>query len=121
MRASGGGPGRKAMIGRDHPRLGVGRQAQLPGVDRNRLAGRLPKARLEDVALMAGIDRIHSDWPVHGSRKLRAGLLRRKGRRVGRGRMRRLMGLTGIGAVAPRLWTSPAPEYRPLDTTQNNR
>ena len=94
------------MIGKDHPRLGVGRQAQLPGVDRNRLAGRRPKARLEDVALMAGIDRIHSDWPVHGSRKLRAGLLRRKGLRVGRGRMRRLMGLVGIGAVAPRPRTS---------------
>ena len=68
-------------------------------VDRNRLAGRRPKARLEDVALMAGIDRIHSDWPVHGSRKLRAGLQRRKGLRVGRGRMRRLMGLVGIGAA----------------------
>jgi putative transposase len=94
------------MIEKDHPRLSVRRQAELLGVNRNRLRPRRPKANEDDVALMAEIDRIHTEWPVYGSRKLCAELFRRTGRRVGRGRMRRLMRLMGIEAVAPRPRTS---------------
>lgn len=101
------------MIEKDHPRLSVRRQAELLDVNRNRLEAGKPEAGADDLALMGEIDRIHTRWPFYGARKLCAELFRRTGRRVGRGRMRRLMGLLGVEALAPKPRTSVAAKGAP--------
>ena len=58
-----------------------------------------------DLALMRRIDELHLDFPFAGARMLRD-LLRGEGRRVGRGRVARLMRLMGIEAIYRRKNTS---------------
>ena len=92
------------MIEQDHPGLSVRRQAEMLGVNRNRLESR-PKVSADDLAVMRLLDEFHLEWPCYGQRKLRV-LLREAGREVGRKRLRRLMRLTGIAAIAPKRRTS---------------
>ncbi len=92
------------MIEQDHPGLSVRRQAQLLDVNRNRLESR-PKVSAADLAAMHALDEIHTRWPFYGQRKLRV-LLREAGHEVGRKKVRRLMRITGIEAIAPKRRTS---------------
>lgn len=96
---------------RDHSRLSLRQQAQLLAVNRNRLDPR-PRITEEDQRLMRDLDELHTRWPVYGQRKLQFELGRR-GWRVGRKRVRRLMRLMGLEAIAPKPRTSqPSPEYK---------
>ncbi len=98
------------MIERDHPQLSIRKQCELLDVNRNRLASRAPKRTAEDLELMRQIDAIHTEHPFLGSRKIVLEL-RDLGHGVGRGRVRRLMKLMGIEAMAPKPYTSePSPE-----------
>lgn len=92
------------MIEPDHPQLSVCRQAELLDVNRNRLT---PPRDLseEDLALMRELDELHMEEPTFGTRRVLA-TLERGGRRVGRGRLRRLMRRMGIEAIYPRPRTS---------------
>ena len=92
------------MIEKDHPRLSVRRQAALLGVNRNRLTSR-PKLGSEDLAIMRAMDEIHTRWPFYGQRKLLV-VLREAGFDVGRKKVRKLMRVMGIEAVAPKRRTS---------------
>lgn len=100
------------MIEKDHPQLSIRRQAALLDINRNRLAAPPPQVRQEDAAVMRVLDELHLRWPCYGQRKLRHEL-RSRGWPMGRKRLRRLMRLMGLEAVAPRSRTSqPAPGHR---------
>jgi putative transposase len=92
------------MIEKDHPGLSVRRQAELLDVNRNRLESR-PRVSEADLAAMRALDEFHTRWPFYGQRKLLV-LLREAGHEVGRKKVRRLMQVMGIEAIAPKRRTS---------------
>ena len=92
------------MMEREHSQLSIRRQAQLLEVNRNRLDLR-PRITEEDRQIMGDLDELHTRWPVYGQRKLLIEL-RRRGWSLGRKRVRRLMRLMGLEAIAPRPRTS---------------
>jgi putative transposase len=99
------------MMERAHSQLSLRRQARLLAVNRNRLEPR-PRITADDRRLMRALDELHTRWPVYGQRKLQFELGRR-GWRVGRKRVRRLMRLMGLAAIAPKPRTSlPSPDHK---------
>ena len=88
------------MIEKDHPELSVRRQCALLEVGRNRLDC-CPQISEEDRAIMRDLDELHTEWPFYGQRKL-VRELRSRGWKIGRKRVRRLMEIMGIAAVAPK-------------------
>jgi putative transposase len=97
------------MIERQHKRLSIRRQSKLLGVNRNRLYPRATKTSQEDEEIMRHLDELHTRWPFLGQRKL-IEELRNLGIQIGRKRLRRLMGVMGIEAIAPKPPLSqPAP------------
>lgn len=87
------------------------RQCALLGVARSSLYYRLTGDSAEELALMRRIDRIFTDHPMYGSRRMQ-GVLAREGTPVGRRRIRRLMRKMGLWAVGPRRNTSrPHPAH----------
>lgn len=94
------------MIEKNHPELSIRRQCALMGVNRNRLECR-PRISEEDREIMRDLDELHTEWPFYGQRKLTREL-REQGRRIGRKRVRRLMRMMGLEAVAPKPRTSLA-------------
>ncbi|HMQ35783.1 MAG TPA: IS3 family transposase [Chloroflexaceae bacterium] len=99
------------MMERAHSQLSLRRQARLLAVNRNRLEPR-PRITADDRRLMRDLDELHTRWPVYGQRKLQFELGRR-GWRVGRKRVRRLMRLMGLEAIAPKPRTSqPSPDHK---------
>lgn len=96
------------MIDRDSTQLSVRRQCQLLKVNRNRLDPAPPLHRGEDLEICRQIDEIHLQAPCFGSRKIRRILEVEHGRRISRGRVRRLMRRMGIEAIYQRPRTSVA-------------
>ena len=93
------------MIEKHHAQLSVRKQCKLLGVNRNRLEPP-PKRKVEgDEAIMAEIDRIYTECPFYGARKI-VRELRDMGIRIGRKRCRRLMKVMGIEALVPKPSTS---------------
>lgn len=90
------------MIEPGNPRLSVRRQCELLGLNRSSYylepAGESP----ENLALMRLIDRVYTDSPFLGSRKMAPEVGKILGRPVNRKRVRRLMRLMGIEAIYPR-------------------
>jgi putative transposase len=90
----------------------VRKQCDLLDVNRNRLEPRVPKRTASDLAVMAAMDTLHTEFPFLGARKLVLEL-RELGHRVSRKRVRRLMQLMGISALVPQPNTSkPSPENK---------
>ena len=100
------------MVEPTHAKLSVRRQCETLGISRSgwySARDRQPSRR--NMELMKTIDRIHTECPWYGSRRIRAVLLR-EGMRVSRKRVQRLMRIMGIAGVAPRRSTSrPAPSH----------
>ena len=100
------------MIERAHKKLSVRKQCDLLDVNRNRLEPRVPKRTASDLAVMAAMDALQTEFPFLGARKLVLEL-RELGHRVSRKRVRRLMQLMGISALVPQPNTSkPSPENK---------
>ena len=85
--------------------LSVSRQCTLLGVARSRFYYRPRPDSAEELELLKRLDRIFTDHPVYGSRRLQVALLR-EGISVGRRRVRRLMRKLGLWAVRPKRNTS---------------
>jgi putative transposase len=105
-------PDRLAMVDREHAGVSVRRQCALLGVARAAVYRPLPGPGPEDLALMRRLDALYLEVPFYGSRRM-VEALRHDGVRVGRHRVRRLMRLMGLEALAPKPGTSrPAPGHR---------
>jgi putative transposase len=103
---------RHGMVEPKHAKMSVRRQCKALGISRSGwYSARDRQPSRKDVALMGTIDRIYTQWPWYGSRRIRAVLLR-ESLRVNRKRIQRLMRKMGIAGVAPRRSTSrPAPSH----------
>jgi putative transposase len=92
--------------------LSVSRQCDLLGVARSNFYYRPRPDPAEELDLLQRLDRIFTDHPVYGSRRLQVAL-GREGIVVGRRRIRRLMKKLGLCAVRPKRSTSkPAPGHK---------
>ena len=78
--------------------LSVIRQCALLGVARSSFYYRSRPESAEELELLERLDRIFTDNPVYGSRRLQVALLR-DGISIGRRRVRRLMRELGLWAV----------------------
>ena len=85
--------------------LSVSRQCMLLAVARSSFYYRPRPERAEELDLLERLDRIFTDHPVYGSRRLQVALLR-EGISVGRRRVRRLMRKLALWAVRPKRNTS---------------
>jgi putative transposase len=100
------------MIDPKHPKLSIVRQCELIGLARSSWYYEPVGESAEDLALKELIDRIFTDAPYFGSRKITA-VLRRQGHQVNRKRVRRLMREMGLEVIWRRPNTSkPHPEHR---------
>ncbi len=100
------------MINPAHPKLSIVRQCELVGLSRSTWYYEPTPESAEDLALKALIDRIFTDAPYYGSRKM-AEMLRREGHSVNRKRVQRLMREMGLEAIWQKPNTSkPHPEHR---------
>ena len=100
-------PQRRAMVERPAENLSVRRQCELLNVARSGVYCPKKAPSAEDLALMRRIDELHLELPFYGSRRMTFEL-NREGRAVNRKRVRRLMRVMGIEALAPRPGTSKA-------------
>jgi len=92
--------------------LSVSRQCALLGVVRSSFYYRPRPEAAEELELLKRLDRIFTDHPVYGSRRLQVALLR-EGISAGRRRVRRLMRKLGLCAVRPKRNTSKRhPEHK---------
>lgn len=100
------------MIEPDHPELSVRKQCGLLAVSRSgwyAARNRCPSAG--DCGMMNRIDRIYTEWPWYGSRRI-AAVLRRDGVQINRKRTQRLMRSMGIeGAVPCRSTSTRNPKH----------
>src|SRR5580658_2095159 len=81
--------------------LSVGQQCELLGLSRSSYYYEPATESVENLALMALIDKEYTARPFRGSRGMRA-WLRREGHEVNRKRVQRLMRLMGLEAVYPK-------------------
>jgi putative transposase len=99
---------KKASIEESHPALSVSRQCELIALPRSsyyRTDSRLHQESDANLQLMELIEEEYTRHPFYGTRKMRD-ILRRKGFKVNRKRVQRLMRIMGIQSVAPKPFTS---------------
>ena len=96
---------RVEMVDRGHRKLSVSRQCKLVGVSRSSVYYHPVGPSLEDLDLMALIDKQYMDTPFYGSRRLGV-WLNIRGHNVNRKRVQRLMRRMGLEAVYRRPNTS---------------
>jgi putative transposase len=92
--------------------LSVNRQCMLLGIARSSFYYQPRPVSAEELDLLNRLDRIFTEHPVYGSRRLQVALLR-EGISVGRRRIRRLMRKLGLCAIRPKRNTSkPHPAHK---------
>ncbi len=94
---------KKQRIQPKHPKVSIQRQCELIGLPRSSyyrksLDGQETPENLE---LMKLIDNEYTDHPFYGTRQIR-NVLRRKGHKINRKRVQRLMRKMGIQSIAPK-------------------
>lgn len=107
-------------IDHDHPFLSLAQQAELLGISTSSLYYQPVPIHSQDKDMMDRMDKIHTDWPTYGARKIAKELMRQYRSEhvaiaIGRKRIRSLMERMGIGAIytKPNLSanTTPHPIY----------
>jgi putative transposase len=95
-----------------NPELSITRQCRLLGIARSSFYYQPRPVSAEELDLLNRLDRIFTEHPVYGSRRLQVALLQ-EGISVGRRRVRRLMRKLGLCAIRPKRTTSkPHPEHK---------
>ena len=89
---------RRQMVDREHPELPIVRQCAQLEVTRSSVYYRPKGASEADLSLMGEIDRQYLETPFYGSRRMKA-WLERRGVRVSRKRVQRLMRVMGLRAI----------------------
>ena len=103
---------RRTLIGPDE-QTSIRRQCELLGVSRSSVYYEPVERDAEELELMKRIDKLHLQFPFFGSRSI-ARELGKKGDRVNRKRVQRLMRLMGLESVAPKPNTSKPDEQHPV-------
>jgi putative transposase len=99
------------LVQPDHPEVSMRRQCELLGLARSSLYYLATEVSAEERALMKRIDRLYTEHPFFGSRKILLGL-REAGHDINRKRVQRLMQVMGLQALVPGPHTSkPHPEH----------
>jgi putative transposase len=88
------------MVASTGKRPSLRRQCALLSLHRSGLAYQPVPADQDDLVVMVEMDKIYLQWPFYGSRRI-AVELRRRGYKINRKRVRRLMLVMGIEAMAP--------------------
>jgi len=103
---------KRHLIEADNKKLSISRQCELLGLSKSSYY-RMPTPETEENnKLMRLIDEEYTRHPFLGSRGMRD-YLRRKGYRINRKRVQRLMRVMGLASIAPQKRTSiPAPSHR---------
>jgi putative transposase len=100
------------MVERMNPALPISQQCRLLAVPRSSVYRKPAEISVEDLAIMALIDRQYLARPYYGSRRM-AAWLATQGHRVNRKRVQRLMRLLGLTAIYQRPNTSkPAAAHK---------
>ena len=104
------------LIEPNHPNLTISRQSELLGINRQAYYYK-PTSKDMATALLKthsdAIDRIYTDYPFYGTRRLRLELMDRYNIDIGRERIRHVMQMLGLEAVYPKPNTSqPAPGHK---------
>jgi putative transposase len=100
------------MVERINPALPISQQCRLLAVPRSSVYRKPAEISVEDLAIMALIDRQYLARPYYGSRRM-AAWLATQGHHVNRKRVRRLMQLLGLTAIYQRPNTSkPAAAHK---------
>jgi putative transposase len=104
---------RRALIDRDHATLTIARQCELLDLPRSTFYDDpTPRHDAKDLLLMQCMDKISTEAPFYGSRRMVA-QLRRDGHEVNRKHVQRLMREMGLEAIYGRPKTSQAnPDHR---------
>ena len=91
------------LIDKTHPKLSVSRQAELLDISRSSIYY-VPRNNSNNQELMNEIDKLYTEFPYFGTRRMRACLLR-KGYQISRNKVRKLMFRMGLEAIycKPRL------------------
>ncbi len=92
---------RRAMIETSHDHLSVARQCELLGLSRSSFYYRPLEADPFRLEIMHAIDRIYTQYPFYGVRRIQQAL-RREGYAVNHKRVHRLMQVMGLQAIYPR-------------------
>ena len=105
---------KRAFVDRSLPSPSIRRQCELLGLNRSTLYYRAAPENEENRRLMSAIDRVYTEHPYFGSRKI-AALLRKQTewRYVDRKRIARLMRVMGIEAIYPKPRTSQSDASHP--------
>ena len=96
---------RRSMIDAQHPRLSLVRQCELVSISRGSVYYKRKGESVFNLELMRLVDEQYLKTPWYGARQM-ARHLRRHGYGVGRKRIRRLMRLMNLKAIAPGPQTS---------------
>jgi len=91
---------RQELVNKEHSQLSISHQCLMLGLNRSSLYYK-PRPNNEDKRIMDMIDRIMTEYPYYGSRKVTA-TLQKEGIRIGRDRVRRLLETMGLCAVQPK-------------------
>lgn len=101
---------KRRCIDETHPVLSIRKQCELLDLSRSTFYYEPCSESSENLALMAKIDRLYTDHPCYGSRRI-AACLREMGFPVNRKRIQRLMRLMGLEAIHPK----PKPGQKRVD------
>jgi len=89
-----------SLLDRDHP-ISLTRQCELMDISRSS-AYYQPMINEQDVRIMSLIDKIFTDYPFYGSRRIRYELSQTYHLQIARDHVRRLLRIMGIQAIYPR-------------------
>lgn len=100
---------RKLLVENNHPDLSIKRQTELLGISRSSVYYSA-EVNEPDKQLMDLVDKIYTDCPFYGQRKIRQELKQTYGFNVGRDKIRILMHKMGLEAIYPK---------KKINTSQN--
>ena len=100
---------KRQWIDKEHPKISILRQCELTGLPRSTYYGKTPvqQETPENLEFMRLIDELFTAHPFYGSRQMR-NAIRRKGHKINRKRVQRLMRKMGLQSIAPKPNTSKA-------------
>ena len=95
-------PTKVSFISPDHPELSLHFQTKLLDISRSRFYYQPAPVSPDDIRIMNLVDKVFTDCPFYGSRKITAELKQTHQERINRKRVQRLMRAMGIEAIYPK-------------------